>query len=245
MGAAGLLAALWKRAWAVVALLALIPVFYVINVWGGASPIFVPTLWPGSYYNTRYGMPTLPLLILGAAALVAILPASIQKGAAVFVALAAFIPWAAYPNANNWITWKESEVNSVARREWTRKAAAFIAGQYRKGDGILITAGDPFGIVREAGLTLRDTLHVGNGPHAQAALMRPDLFLWEKWVIGIATDPVSSAMMKDMKTARRYQLVRTLHEKYGPVIEIYQRIDDNPIYEGARREERLSADVGE
>ena len=245
VGAAGLLAALWKRAWAVVALLALIPVYYVINLWGGASPIFVPTLWPGTYYNTRYGMPTLPLLILGAAAIVAVVPTQLQKGVAVFVAAAAFIPWVAYPSTNNWITWKESEVNSVARREWTRKAAAFLAGHYRKGDGILITAGDPFGIVREAGLTLRDTLHVGNGPHAQAALMRPDLFLWEKWVIGIAADAVSSAMMKDMKTARRYQLVRALHEKNGPVIEIYRRIDDYPIYEGARREERFSADVGE
>ena len=237
IGLAGLAAALWKRAWAVVALLASIPAFYVVNVWGGASPIFVPTLWPGTYYNTRYAIPTLPLLILGAASIVALVPERFRKAVAGAIVVAALIPWLAYPNPNNWITWKESEVNSVARRAWTGKAAAFIAGHYRKGDGILITAGDPFGIVREAGLTLRDTLHVGNGPHAHAALMRPDLFLWEKWVIGISADPVSSAMMKDMTTARRYKLVRTLHEKHGPVIEIYQRIDDNPIHKSARREE--------
>jgi hypothetical protein len=245
MGLAGLAAAIWKRAWSVVALLALIPAFYVVNVWGGASPIFVPTLWPGSYYNTRYGMPTLPLLILGAAAIVAVTPDRFRRAVAWLVLLVAIIPWLAYPNVNNWITWKESEVNSIARRKWTSDAAAFIAGHYRPGDGILITAGDPFGVIREAGLTLKDTLHVGNGPHAHAALMRPDLFLWEKWVIGISADAVSSAIMKDMKTARRYKLVRTLHEKHGPVIEIYQRIDDNPIYQGARSEERLPAHVDE
>lgn len=245
IGVAGLLAALWKRAWAVTGLLALIPAFYVINVWGGSSPVFVPTLWPGSYYNTRYAIPTLPLLILGASAFVALTPDRFRKGVAAAIVVAALVPWAAYPHVNNWITWKESEVNSVARREWTRQAVAFLKGHYRPGDGILISAGDAFGIIREAGLDLRDTLHVGNGPHAHATLMRPELFLWEKWVIAMSADPVSSAMMKDTKTALSYKLVRTLHEKNGPVVEIYQRTNDNPIYEGARREERLSPDMGE
>jgi hypothetical protein len=234
-GLLGLAAALWKRAWIAVALLGIVPVFYVLNLYGGASPVFVPTLWPGSYYNTRYGMGTIPLLILGAAAIVAVLPVRAQKLAAVAVVFAATVPWLAYPHPNNWIVWKESEVNSVARRAWTRDAAAFLRAHYRKGDGILISAGDPFGIVREAGLRLRDTLHVGNGPHAHAALMRPDLFLWEKWAIGISADAVASAMMKDVVTARRYKLVRTLHEKDGPVIEIYQRTHEDPIHQSAWR----------
>jgi hypothetical protein len=228
---------LWKRAWVVVFLLALIPMFYVLNVYGGASPIFVPTLWPGSYYNTRYGIPTMGLLIVGASAIVAVIPQRFARAAAIAVVALSTMPWLAYPHVNNWVTWKESEVNSIARREWTRKGTAFLSAHHRPGDGILISAGDAFGIVRESGLRLSDTLHIGNGPHAYASLMRPDLFLWEKWVIGLSADEVSSAMMKDMKTARNYKLVQMLHEKDGPVVEIYQRINDNPIHESARREQ--------
>jgi hypothetical protein len=237
LGIAGLAAALWKRAWLVVALLGLIPLYYVINVYGGASPIFVPTLWPGSYYNTRYGIPTLPVLIVGAAALVAAVPERLTKIAASVVVVAALVPWFAYPNRNNWVTWKESEVNSAARRVWTRQAADYLRANYHPGDGILISAGDAFGIIRESGLHLRDTLHVGNGPHVVASLARPELFLWEEFVIGIAADDVCSAMMKDMKTASRYKLVRTLHEGNGPVIEIYRRTHDHPFHEGTRRAE--------
>jgi hypothetical protein len=231
----GLIAALWKRAWLPVVLLAFIPVFYVVNVYGGASPIFVPTLWPGSYYNTRYAAGALPLLLLGAAALIAALPERFQKRAAVVIVLAAIVPWLAYPHANNWVVWKESEVNSVARRAWTSQAADYLRANYRKRDGILISAGDPFGIIREAGLHLRDTLHIGNGPHVFGTLMRPDLFMWEEFAVGISADEVSSAMMKDMKTASRYKLVQTLHENNGPVVEIYRRVHDYPLHEGARR----------
>ena len=33
------------------------------------TPIYVPQLWPNSYYNTRYGMAALPLLAFGGAAM--------------------------------------------------------------------------------------------------------------------------------------------------------------------------------
>lgn len=237
IGVAGIAAALWKRAWVVAGLLAVIPVFYVFNVYGGASPIYVPTLWPGTYYNTRYGMGALPLLILGASALVAVTPERFRKHAAWVIVIAATIPWLAYPNPNNWIVWKEAQVNSEPRRAYAQEAAEYLRTHYRPGDGILISAGDLFAIVRESGLQLRDTLHVGNGPHAHATLMRPDLFLWEEWAIAISADDVSSAMMKDMTTAKRYKLVQTLHEKNGPVVEIYRRTHDHPIHEGARSAE--------
>jgi hypothetical protein len=235
IGITGLLAALWKRAWFAIGLLAVIPVFYVMNIYGGGSPIFLPTLWPNSYYNSRYAIGALPLLILGASALVSVVPERLAKAAAWLTIIAAVAPWLAYPHQNNWVVWKEGEVNSAARRVWTREGAEYLRANYHHGDGILITAGDPFGIIREAGLDLRDTLHIGNGPHVYGVLMRPDLFLWEEFAIGISADAVSSAMMKDMRTASRYKLVQTLHEKNGPVIEIYRRTNDYPLHEGAWR----------
>jgi hypothetical protein len=44
--------------------------------------------------------------------------------------LTAVTPWLAYPKPDAWITWKESQVNSVTRRAWTKEAAAFFQTKY-------------------------------------------------------------------------------------------------------------------
>ena len=38
--------------------------FYVYSIAYGSVPIFIPQLWPHSYYNSRYGMELLPALAL-------------------------------------------------------------------------------------------------------------------------------------------------------------------------------------
>src|SRR6201999_1336581 len=38
--------------------------FYIYSVAYGSVPIFIPQLWPHSYYNSRYGMELLPALAL-------------------------------------------------------------------------------------------------------------------------------------------------------------------------------------
>ena len=48
IGACGILAAVWKRAWWPVLLLALVPAFYVWSMYSSGTPIFVPDLWPNS-----------------------------------------------------------------------------------------------------------------------------------------------------------------------------------------------------
>lgn len=53
----------WSYAW-----LLWVPLpFYVYSVAWGSVPIFIPQLWPHSYYNARYGMEMLPALALYAA----------------------------------------------------------------------------------------------------------------------------------------------------------------------------------
>lgn len=237
IGAAGLLAAIWKRAWWAVALLALIPIFYVFSMYSSGTPIFVPYLWPNSYYNTRYGIGALPLLCVAAAALVATLPERFGKAATAVVVLAAISPWIAYPRRENWITWKESQVNSEARRAWTAETAEYLRANYRSGSGILFSWGDLTGALREAGIPLKETLSIGNGPHFEATLLRPDLFLWEEWVVAISADPVASAMMKVMRSGPHYERVHTVYVPGGPVIEIHRRTHDNSIYKSPRRAE--------
>ena len=70
--------------------------------------------------------------------------------------------WSPRPDA--WITWKESQVNSEARRAWTAQAASFLKANYRHGDGIMFSFGDLTGVLREAGIPLRESLYDGNNP---------------------------------------------------------------------------------
>ena len=59
LAALGLIAAGARRKWWPVVLLALPPFFYVWSLHSGGTPIFVPELWPHSWYNTRYGLAAL------------------------------------------------------------------------------------------------------------------------------------------------------------------------------------------
>lgn len=252
IGAAGLIAcaARPKARWP--ALLLLLPgAFYVWSMHSsGGTPIFLPDLWPNSYYNSRYGLALFPALALGAAALVALAPPRVQRAAAAVVLLAAAAPWLIQPRPEAWITWKESQVNSDARRAWTREAAAFLAPRYKPGTGIITTFGDITGIFRAAGIPLRDTLTWDNWPHWPAAVARPDLFLWEEWAVVQGGDPVQTALVRAGAKGPRYELVKTVIVPRAPVVEIYHccigltplNKNADSVHESAWSKERLPPD---
>ncbi len=224
IGAVGLMAcAAIRKAWWPAAFLILPGIFYVWSMHSsGGTPIFLPDLWPNSYYNSRYGMALFPALAFGAAALVALIPARAQRWAAPTVLLAAITPWLIHPHPGAWIAWKESQVNSDARRAWTRQAAAYLAPRYQPGAGIITTFGDITGIFRAAGIPLRETLTWDNWPQWNAAIARPDLFLWEEWAVVMGGDPVQTALLKAGVHGPRYELVKVIAVPNAPVVEIYR-----------------------
>ena len=223
MGLVGALGALLKKAIWPIILLSLTPVFYVWSVHSARVPIFVPTLWPFSYYNTRYGLALLPLAAFAAAALVAWAPLRLRAFACAAVVAIGLAPWLIHPGIENVLTWKESEVNSVARRAWTREAAAFLRANYQPGSGVFTTFGDISGIFRQAGIPLRDTLTWDNWPYWPAAVARPDLFLRQEWAVAIAGDPVQSAINRAYLRGPRYTLQKIVIVKGADVVEIYRR----------------------
>jgi len=240
IAAAGVLAALWKRAFWPLLLLALPGAFYVWSVQFSGTPIFLPNLWPHGYYNSRYGLVLLPLAAFCGAAIVALvsgnrsLLVTARKRLSERRALASWItavvlvgvsiaPWLLAPRPEAWITWKESETNSVARRAWTRKAAEFLESRYHPGDGVFTSFGDYTGVFREAGIPLRDTLTGDNGVAFQSAQLRPDLVLWEQWALVMGGDPVQTAVNRARRRGPNYDLMTRIIVKGAPVIEIYQR----------------------
>ena len=197
-------------------------------MYSSGTPIYIPNLWPNTYYNTRYGIAALPLLAFSGAAIIALIPNRVRAAAVALLLALAAAPWIARPHVDSWITWKESEVNSEARRAWTAQAAEFLKANYRKGDGIFYSFGDLTGVLREAGIPLRESLYDGNNPHFAAAIARPDFFLWEGWALAISGDQVATALLKLGRAGARYQCVKIVQVKGAPAIEIYRRTQSIP-----------------
>lgn len=220
LAAVGIFAAFWKRAWWPVVLLTLPPIFYVMGMHSAGNPIFVPTLFPFSWYNTRYALAALPLAAFCAGALVMFAPGFWKWLVALAVIAIPAFAWGLHPES---ICWKESEVNSVVRREWTAKAASFLKANYRPGDGIIFPFGDMTGVLREAGIPLRESLFDGNGPVYTAALENPDFFLKSRWALAFSGDPIATAILRAGRRGPRYQLMARIMVKGAPVVEIYHR----------------------
>jgi hypothetical protein len=218
MGMIGFLVVLGKRAWWPLLLLSLPPVFYIWSMHSSGNPIFVPTLWPNTYYNSRYGLAAWPLIAVCAGAAVLLVPPRIRPMAAALAVVISAAPWILNPHADAWVVWKESQVNSVARRAWTSRTADYLRAHYRAGTGIFGTLGDPAGAYREAGIPFREVLQEGNEPAWEAAAQRPDLFLHEEWAVAFAGDRVAKAAQ-----AMHYDLVQTIAVKGARTIEIFKR----------------------
>jgi hypothetical protein len=225
MAVAGAVVAVARRAWWPVLLLALPPAFYLWSMYSsGGTPIHVPSLWPNSYYNTRYGLAALPLLAFAAAALVTAVPARIRIAVAALIVVAGTIHWAAHRRPDDWITWAESRANSTGRRAWMNEAADYLRARYRPGTGILSSGGDDFfGIYRVAGIPLRETFSVDNGLPWEATMQRPELYLWEQWAVVRQGDEARAALELANARGIHYQLEKTIVEKDEPVVEIYRR----------------------
>ena len=224
LGGLGLLAVGARKAWRPILFLAIGPVFYVLSMQGSGAEIHVPMLPPHGYYNTRYGMIVLPLAALAVAAIPAVLPHGSRGWVMVLLVAISISPWLAYPKMENWVTWKESQVNSAARREWTREAADYLRDKYVPGRGIVAHFGDQTAIFREAGIPLRQVVHDGDGLYFQGIVLRPELFLWQEWVVSIAGDPLSRGMAAYTAKSRRYARVKMVETKGAAAIEIWRRV---------------------
>lgn len=238
LGLVGVALALFKRAFWPVLLLALVPAFYIWSVHSGSTPIYVPHLWPNSHYNIRYAIGALPLLAFGGAALIALAPSRVRYWAAAAVILVSILPWLMRPGPEAWACWKEAQVNSEGRRAWTHNAAAYLGARYSPGDGILLSFGDLTGILTEAGIPLSEALHEGNRPQWEATVLRPGLFLRERWAIATSNpgDKVAAALARTLKGGPRYDLLESILIKGAPVIHIYRRVNEPPVYQGAWRQ---------
>jgi hypothetical protein len=224
IGAAGLVVAIARRAIWPIVFLALPPVFYIWSIHSGGTPVYVPTLWPQSWYNTRYAMAFLPLIAVGAGAL-----AQFKKSVAIALVVIALGPFLIHPVAST-ITWQEADVNSRARRQWTAKAVAYLRGAAGPHQTYFTRFGDLTPIYRTLGVPLKNTLTGDNDLEWNRAVARPDLFLNTDWAVVTGGDEPQSVLDKARLHGPRYELEQRVVVKGEPVMEIYRRSNENPVH---------------
>lgn len=212
-GTGGCLIALFSKSYWPLLFLCLSPIFYIMSLHSGGTPIFVPEIYPFSYYNTRYALSALPLLCLGTAALAQ------RLGRRSWPLLPLSLVWFVFSPV---LCLEEATVNSKSRRTWTHEVAGLLRSEYRPGQGILMPFGDLTGILTEAGIPIAESIHQGDLVLFESALKRPDLFLRCDWVIALSADPASYAMAQ--RPREQWQCVKLILTPYSRVVEVWRRV---------------------
>jgi hypothetical protein len=193
----GLMIALRRRL-ALPSILLWVPLpFYVYSIAYGSVPIFIPQLWPHSYYNSRYGLEMLPAL-----ALFALLAVQWVEGRwsesqpfakrlmqpIVLLLIALNVVGMMYKTP---LVLKEAIANSTTRVGFETALGRQLR-ELPAGSTILMYNSDHVGALEYAGISLRQTLNEGDYDSFHAALAAPAEHA--AYVVAIAGDPVSGAV---------------------------------------------------
>ena len=188
----GTAVALWRfrqyRTW----LLLWVPLaFYALSIAYGSVPIFIPTWWPFSYYNARYGLELLPVFAVFPV-LLAVYAAELvtkPKKKPIVWSLLALLVAASYLSiyADVPITLKEAQVNARTRMVLENELAKFLAGLPPSAT-LLMYQGEHVGALQQAGIPLRHVVSEVSHPDWEWALLDPAHHA--DFVIAFKGDPV-------------------------------------------------------
>ena len=142
--------------------------FYAYSVAWGSVPIFIPVLWPFSFYNTRYGMEMLPAFAIFCAMALSWMQAKMRAerekhvvlmGELVYpVALAVCAANAVAMMHEKPLVLREAIANSRTRVPF-EEAVARELGAMRPGVPILMETGSYVGALQRAGVPLARTIN--------------------------------------------------------------------------------------
>jgi hypothetical protein len=202
--------------------------FYVYSVAYGSVPIFIPQLWPHSYYNSRYGMELLPALAIFAFLAVQwaerrwsetqpLARRLMQPIALLLIALNTVGMMYATP-----LVLKEAIVNSTTRVGF-ESALARQLGEFPYGSTILMYTSDHIGALQDAGIPLRQTINEGDYDSFHAALAAPAEHA--NYVVAIAGDPVAAAVATHPQGLTELTILCTTGQ---PCARIYRSDKTNP-----------------
>jgi hypothetical protein len=211
--------------------------FYALSIAYGSVPIFVPTWWPFSVYNVRYGLQLLPafavFVFLGIHFLVRLFfkvfstPAFETRwaGTATFpaVLLLVIAGYAAIWQSDP-ICLREAQVNSRGRIALDKQLEEWLKS-LPSDSTLLMYLGDHVGALERAGVPLKRTINEGN--HRVWKQPSDPEGLWERaladptaygnFILGFKGDPVWNAAM-----ARHLPAIVEIHVTGQPAAVIFQ-----------------------
>lgn len=150
--------------------------FYALSIAYGSVPIFIPTWWPFSYYNVRYGLQLLPVFAVFPALLAVFLTefANRPKKQLMIWSVLALLVAGSYLSiyADVPITLKEAQVNARTRVILEEALARFLVGMPPSAT-LLMYQGEHVGALQRAGIPLRHVISEMNHPDWEWALLDP------------------------------------------------------------------------
>jgi hypothetical protein len=196
-----------RRRWPLLLLLTPVP-FYMLSIAYSGVPLYVPSWWPFSYYNVRYGIELLPAFavfvslaayfFLGFARARAI-QIAIVFAMVIFVSGSYAVVWRAKP-----ISYQEAWVNSRTRIALETELAANFK-KLPHDSTLLMYLGDHVGALQRAGIPLRQVINEGN--HRPWEKPIDPEGLWERalsdpkqyvdYVVAAEGDPVATGARKN------------------------------------------------
>ncbi len=151
-------------------------VFYALSIAYGSVPIFIPTWWPFSYYNVRYGLELLPVFAVFPVLLAAFVAESVSvtRRRVLIWSLLPLVVAASYLSiyADAPITLKEAQINARTRTIVEDALARFLAGLPPSAT-ILMYQGEHVGALQQAGIPLRHVISEISHPDWEWALLDP------------------------------------------------------------------------
>jgi hypothetical protein len=200
--------------------------FYVYSVAFGSVPIFIPQMWPHSYYNARYGMEMLPALALYGAFAAERLDLWLRAQAAGWARVSArfWQPAAMLLCVANCITMmyriplvlKEGMVNATTRIPFEHAVAATLE-TFPLQAPVLMSTTAHVGAVQTAGRPLRTMISEDDEVAWEQALADPARHA--AYVIAMVGDPVAKAVAAHPEGLKELEILCTTGQ---PCAKVYQ-----------------------
>lgn len=197
-----------RRSQRAAALLLLVPLpFHIQSMVTAAVPLYVPTLFPNTYWNLRLGAEMLPAAALFPAFLLP-LGGSRKLRAGVLAFLLGCIAlqhaWTARSGAAELAVAKEGVLNSPCRNKRQQILTQFLRANY-DGGSILLAAGKWPCALPELGISFRKTVSDANTESWKEAAIHPDRMV--QWIVRGNNEPVDWLMQAHPEAFGRFAIV--------------------------------------
>ena len=207
------------------ALLLLVPLpFYVHSMAHASIPLYVPTLFPNTHYNLRYGLEMLPAVAIFPSFLLAPRLSRRVSGAllaTIVAALGAQAIATAARGARELVVVREGILNTPCRSPRQQAIIRYLRQNY-DGRLIIVSAGKWPCVNPEVGIPFRNTLSEANQEQWQA--LQGGVSPAVGWIIRGDGDRVDQLMRAYPQAFGDFELTEQLIEPGEGSVEIYRRI---------------------